>query len=256
MLTFPANARASLKLLQLLDDPEFHLDAALQLVLAEPVIAARLVALANSAIFAHRGVRVENVRGAVNLLGMKTLRTLVASIVVRQVCGAIADPALRAEADQLWRHCAQVAALASVIARDVARTDPDTAMFAGIVHEVGSFYRLYRHDGGATLAEGYAVLSAAAAAAALTRDVLEVLMVPPTVIEAVSALGSAQRRVPPASLADSLQLANDLATVRSPFEDQPVLDASIDCPVGATTLQAILAARAEEIAAASEALLV
>lgn len=256
MLTFPANARASLKLLQLLDDPEFHLDAAIQLVLAEPVIAARLVALANSAIFAHRGVRVENVRGAVNLLGMKTLRTLVASIVVRQVCGAVADPVLRAQADRLWRHCAQVAALASVIARDVARTDPDTAMFAGIVHEVGSFYRLYRHDGGAPLADEYAALGRAAADAALTREVLEVLMVPGSIVDAVASLGGALRRMPPASLADSLQLANDLAAVRSPVEDQPALDASVDCLVGATTLQAILAARAGEIAAASEALLV
>jgi len=41
-------------------------------------------------------------------------------------------------------HTAHVASLAHVIARRVTRLDPETALFAGIIHEVGGFYLLSR----------------------------------------------------------------------------------------------------------------
>jgi hypothetical protein len=257
MLVFPANVKASLKLLQLLDDPDFHLDTAAQIVITEPVIAARVVAIGNSAIFARRSSRVENVRTAVNLLGLNILRSLVAAIVVRQVCTAIASPALRAKTELLWQHSAHVAALAFVLARHVARVDPDTAMFAGIVHEIDGFYRLYRADGGAELAGEYPLPSSADADRALARNVLEALMVPKPVVSAVESLWGDGHNIPPATLEDTLSLANDLAAIPSPFDgtaDGASVD-SIDFDVRGSTLQTILAEYADEIRSLTEALL-
>jgi len=258
LLIFPANVKASLKFLQVLDDPDFHLEAALQLVIAEPVIAARLVAVSNSAIYARRGATVDNVRTAVNLLGLKTLRALVAAIVVRQICSAVATPAIRAQAEQLWQHCAHVAALAYVIGREGARIDADTAMFAGIVHEVGGFYWLYRADGGAELASEYSEFSSSDSADAghlLTRKVLEALLVPAHIVTAVESLDRPTCPMPPVTLADTLHLANQLAAVRSPFDVSaacnPIDDAAHD-----TALPAILAEFADEIRSLAEALLV
>jgi HD-like signal output (HDOD) protein len=116
---------------------------AARLVQAEPLLAARTVAIANSAAYNRSGNDVTNVRAAVQRVGFRTL-------------GALAAPSscaswqrdhrsrLRAKADQLWQHSAHVAALAQVIARRVSFVDPETAMFAGIVHEVGGFYLLSR----------------------------------------------------------------------------------------------------------------
>ena len=265
MLIFPANVKASLKLLEVLEDPDFHLEAAAQLVIADPVIAARLVAVGNSAIFA-RGTTVDNVRTAVNRLGLRTVRTLVAGIVVRQICSAVAAPAIRAQAEQLWQHCAHVGALAYVIGRDVARIDPDTAMFAGIVHEVGGFYRLYRADGGAELAGEDASPGAAEAGCALTRSVLEALLVPEAIVAAVESLDEAPewatRPMPPATLADTLHLANELTAVASPFA-MNVMNAAaagignpIDTEGRGKTLPPVLAESADEIKSLAEALLV
>jgi HD-like signal output (HDOD) protein len=47
-LTFPTNVNATLKLQQALSDPELHADDAARLVQAEPLLAARTVAIANS----------------------------------------------------------------------------------------------------------------------------------------------------------------------------------------------------------------
>ena len=46
MLVFPTNVKATLKLLQSMEAPDFHLDAAVKLAQADPLIAARLVAVA------------------------------------------------------------------------------------------------------------------------------------------------------------------------------------------------------------------
>ncbi len=257
-MIFPANVKVSLKLLQLLDDPDFHLDAAAQLVLAEPVISARVVAIGNSAIFARRDTRVDNVRTAVNLLGLKTLRSIVAAVVVRQVCSAIAAPAIRKKAELLWQHCAHVAAHAYVVARHVSKVDPDTAMFAGIVHEIDGFYWLYHTDAGSGSLEECLYRESAETARTLARDVLKSLMVPKPVVSAVESLWEEGHNIPPATLGDTLILANRLAAIRSPLdntEEEAGADV-IDFAVRGTTLQAILAESADEIRSLTDALLI
>ena len=145
-LTFPTNVDATLKLQRALNDPDCHADAAARLVQAEPLLAARTVAIANSAAYNRSGNEVTNVRAAVQRVGFRTLNALAAAVIVRQLDSKITQPALRAKADQLWQHSAHVAALSQVIARRVTHTDPETALFAGIVHEVGGFYLLSRAE--------------------------------------------------------------------------------------------------------------
>ena len=262
MLVFPTNVKATLKLLQSMEAPDFHLDAAVKLAQADPLIAARLVAVANSAAFLHRNGRIENVRTAVNLLGLKTVRALVASIVVRQICSAVADPALRAQADRLWCHCAEVAALANVIARRVAGIDADTAMFAGIVHEIGGFYRIYRADGGAEFTSGAPFATTETTSLDLTRKVLEALLVPESIIAAVEALADEVTAQPPVTLADTLRLANAFAQTPSPMDTEIVADAvaepaaRIDFAVDGQSLQTVLAESATEIGALKDALVI
>lgn len=260
-LIFPTNVRASLKLQQALDDPDCHLEVAAQLVLAEPLIAARLVAIGNSVAYTRYGAKVDNVRTAVSLLGFKTLRSLVASIVVRQFSSAIVEPAIREKAELLWQHCAQVAALAKVIARQVTQLDPDTAMFAGIVHEIGGFYLLSRAEEFPGLLEGGPDRWAADTDRDLARSVLRILMVPKPVISAVESLWEGVRNIPPVTLGDTLVLANDLAPIHSPLTssaDASTLRAAecIDFEVRDKTLQAILAESADEIKSLTDALLI
>ena len=146
-IIFPTSVNAALRLQLALDNPDCHIEDAIKLVLGEPQLAARTVALANSAAFNRNGeATVTNVRAAVMRIGYRSLQMLVASLVVRQFGSRIVDPALRLKAEQLWEHTAHVAALAQVFARRVTFINPDTALFAAIVHEVGGFYLLSRAD--------------------------------------------------------------------------------------------------------------
>lgn len=259
-LIFPANLAAALNLQQALDDPGCHLEAAAELVLAEPLIAARLVAIGNSVAYTRFGGRISNVRSAVSLLGFKTLRSLVAAIVVRQFAGAMSDASLLRKGELLWQHCANVAALAKVIAREFTEVDPETAMFAAIVHEISGFYLLFRAEEFPELLQGVPDESSKEASRVLAQCVLQVLKVPKAVASAVEHLYSGTSSLPPASLGDVLALANDLASVPSPLAGLEIAGSAtpaqlVDFQVGDKTLQGVLAESEGEIRSMLEALL-
>lgn len=260
-LIFPTNMRAAINLQRALNDPDCHLESAAQLALGEPLIAARLVAIANSVAYTRYGAKVDNLRNAINLLGFKTLRSLVAAIIVRQFSGGIADPAIREKAELLWQHSAHVAALAKVIAAHLPQLDPDTALFAGIVHEIGGFYLLSRAEALPALLEDSPEGRPDDAERKLALRVLDILMVPQTVASAVESLWRGLHAIPPATLGDTLALANDLAAVPSPLPRSAtagIVQAAepVDFEIRGKMLQAILAESAGEIRSLTDMLLV
>ncbi|GGY10828.1 HDOD domain-containing protein [Pseudoduganella dura] len=259
-LAFPASVEASVKLQQALVDPECHVDLAARLIGADPLLAARTVAIANSIAFNRSGTPISSVRAAVQRLGVRTLQSLVAALIVRQLGSTLADAGLRASVAQLWEHTAHTAALAQVIARRVTHVDPDTALFAGIVHEVGAFYVLSRAgefpgllDGGGDewLEHGETVVG---------RSVFGALMVPEHVVRAIEAMWTGMRALPPETLGDTLLLADDLAQVASPMHARPGATTpqaarTIDFAVGDGTLQAILDESRHEVQSLRAALM-
>lgn len=260
-LTFPTNVNASLKLQQALDDPNCHIDTAAKLVMADPLLSARTVAIANSAAYNRSGNEITNVKVAVSRLGFRTLKSLVASVIVRQLDSKITDPALKLKATQLWEHSAHVSALAQVIARHVTRVDADTAMFAGIVHEVGGFYLLSRAQEFPGLLDGDPEDWIEYGEKLIGRGVLKKLGVPDAVMTAVEALWHGVSAIPPETLGDTLLLANELARVVSPLHEKENVAlrreaVNINFEIADDTLQNILQESEEEIESLTAALLV
>lgn len=258
-ITFPTHVEATLRLQRALADPDCHVEAAARLVQSEPLLAARTVAIANSAAYNRSGNEVTSVSAALQRIGFRTLGALAASVIVRQLGGQISDPALRQQADQLWQHSAHVAALAQVIARRVSHVDPETAMFAGIVHQVGGFYLLSRAHEFPGLLEGGAEEWIEHGEVAIGRSVLKRLGVPAPVMEAIEALWIGMRALPPETLGDTLILASDLTTTESPLHRRAGAvglqsAATIDFAIGDGTLAAVLQESADEIASLSAAL--
>jgi hypothetical protein len=260
-LIFPTNVSASLKLQQALDDPKTHIGDAINLVTAEPLIAARTVALANSAAINRVGNEITSVRNAVMRIGYKSLHALVAGVIMRQMGSKIGDPKLRAMSQQLWEHSAHVAALAQVIARRVTHVNAETAMFAGIIHEVGGFYLLSRAEGYPGLFDGEPAEWIEHAEQPLGRAVLGRLAVPQPVSEAIEVLWQGVWTLPPESLGDTLIIANELAQVGSPLHQRgggaPEPNAEmLELDVSGQTLAEILEESDTEIRSLTAALLV
>jgi HD-like signal output (HDOD) protein len=254
-LVFPTTAELALKVQRMIDDPDCSIDRLARLVQADPLLATRVVAMANSVIYNRSGRAVADVRSAVSRLGFHSLRVLAAAVVVRQMQAMACSPAHRQLALRLWEHTAHVAALAQVIARRVTHVNPDMAFFAGIVHEIGGFYLIGRGDAYPGLLEsahGSLIAWDAGGAAEIGRAVLQRLTAPAEVVEAIETLWNGYLALPPHSLGDTLLLADQLAPVESPLSElagngREGTAPDIDLVLDDQTLAAILRESAGEV---------
>jgi HD-like signal output (HDOD) protein len=159
------------------------------------------------------------VRTAVLRLGFRYLRSLASGGRHPRNWRSPLSASDRAMAARLWEHTAHVAALAHVIARKVTHLDPETAMFAGIVHEVGAFYLISRAaEYPGLLDEDFSAWTETGEAE-VGRAVLKVLSVPQTVVDAIEVCWRGFLALPPTTLGDTLLLADELAPVESPLRD-------------------------------------
>jgi len=259
-LVFPTGALVALKLHQALDDPDCHVNAAEKLIQAEPLLAARVIAIANSIIYNRFGREVTDVRTAVSRIGFGTVRSTAMALVVRQMAGNSVDPRHKELVNKLWEHTAHVASLSNVIARYVTRQDPDTAMFAGIIHEIGGFYMLSRAGDFPGLLEGDFADWIETGESEVGRAVLKKLSVPESISAAIEEYWDGFLAMPAVTLADTLLLADELAPLPSPLRhlngvsEEGGMAASVEMMIGEETLSRILAEAAEEVASLTRAL--
>ncbi len=258
-IVFPTHVDIALRVQRLLDDPDCSTDQLGKLIAADPLLSARVVSMANTVAYNPGGRSISDVRGAVARLGFKTLRTLATAVVVRQMQEMPSTPELRKLAAQLWDHTAHVAALARILAKRVTHQDPEAAFFAGVVHEVGSFYLLSRAARFPELLSEGLALWLDAGEVQIGRAVLKALDVPAAISEAMEAVWEGYLSIPPESLGDTLLLAKQLAPVESPLANwegrsgkgEPV---DFDILIGDEMLNSILADSAEDVASLTAAL--
>jgi len=194
-------------------------------------------------------------------IGYQNLFALAAAMVVRQFGSKLTDPKLRVKAEQLWHHTIAVAALARLIARDVTGVNEDTALFAGIVHEVGGFYLLSRADEYPGLLEEDPENWHSASEEIITREVMRKLCIPEPVAEAIEGLRDAFMSIPPDTLQDTLLLANHLTPVASPLQEAqrdlpPHTDSAIDLFIDEERMRQLLRQARDNAAEMNAALLV
>lgn len=251
-IAFPTGLDVSLKILRQLDDPDCHIDRAIQLIRGEPLIAARVVAVANSTAYSRGGQPVTDLRNAISRIGLRTTRTLTVAIATRQMAGQTPQAAIRSIAARLWEHTAHVAALAHVIARRVTHLDAETAFFAGIVHEIGGFYLLSRAAEFPGLLDGDPADWTEQTEPIVGRAILTRLEVPDEVTQAIESMWDGFLALPPATLGDTLLLADELAPVPSPLYQSPnalveTMTPIIDSLVDQEMLSTILAESAADV---------
>ncbi len=103
---------------------------------ADPAIATKLLRTANSARFRGQ-TAARTVDEAVVRLGLPTTHRLVVTFALREVFRTHSGT-LREQMRRLWQHSCRVAALSQVLARKLGGFDPEFALLAGLVHDLGA----------------------------------------------------------------------------------------------------------------------
>lgn len=143
-VVFPTYFDAVLRLRKILQDPEQSIAEIARAVSVEPLISAKLLHLANSVAFNPEGREVVDLKSAIMRLGLNAVRTAALSIVMTQLLRARGMADYAELTHGLWEHSIKTSAAARIIARTVPRLNADEAMLAGLIHDLGAFYMLYR----------------------------------------------------------------------------------------------------------------
>ncbi|MFA6061962.1 MAG: HDOD domain-containing protein [Gallionella sp.] len=257
-LAFPTGVQVALKVRDALDDEDCQLTGAARLIQAEPLLASRVIAIANSVVYNRSGQAVTEVKAALSMLGFSTVRSLAMALVTRQMAGQSSDPQHRELLAKLWEHTAHVAALAHAIARHVTHQNPESALFAAIVHDIGGFYMLSRAAEFPQLLMGDFSEWIESGEVLVGRAVLARLAVPDAVSAVLEEFWEGYLAMPPVTLADTLLLAEDLSPVASPLHHIAGVDegraAALEILIGEEMLSRILTEAAEEVASLTRAL--
>lgn len=143
-VVFPVAFSTTLRVRKELQDPDLSIERVATLVSIDPLVVAKLLSLANSVLYSRDGQPVRGLPGAIQRLGLQLVRTTALAIAMAQLLRSKEMVPFVALAQALWVHSVKTAIAARVIARTHARLNPDEALLAGLVHDLGAFYMLYR----------------------------------------------------------------------------------------------------------------
>lgn len=106
-----------------------------KIVGSDAALASRLLQVANSPLF-RGAAKIESVQNAIARLGVPQVRSLVTSLIMKQLYQTKSD-ILKKRMQQLWEHSTEVAAICHVLARKFTKLKPDEAMLGGLIHDIG-----------------------------------------------------------------------------------------------------------------------
>jgi putative nucleotidyltransferase with HDIG domain len=124
------------KAIQLAEDERSAAMDLATVISSDQALTAKLLKLSNSAYYGYAR-RISNVREAVILLGMRTVRSVAISSAIIDAFKVpdLADGGF--DQDLFWAHSVSVGLVAELIARETRTARPEDAFTAGVLHDVG-----------------------------------------------------------------------------------------------------------------------
>lgn len=247
-LNFPTSLDVSLRIKRLADDPDSSLDSIAAVVKAEPVLSAKVVRMANAVLLNPYGAQISDVNTAVKRIGLAALRCLAFAVAAEQLAQDHRSKHMRLIASGLWMHSVDVASWSYALARKLRTVNPDTAMLAGMMVDIGQFFLLARSSAYPALEENLEQFSEFVAVwnEPVGRAILEIFELPEDILDAFEYENPYGGSWPPASLGDLVFIATLAAETPNPFEsvlgirNRPELFESCIASIGKERLEALL----------------
>lgn len=134
-LDLPTIPDVAFKIRRAINDKNANSNKIARVVQIDPAITARLIKIANSPLYRGRR-KIESCPEALTRMGLKAAQGIITSFALKAVFKA-RSPVIRKKMSELWTHSSYVAAISAVFAHKTPGFDPDRAMLAGLVHDIG-----------------------------------------------------------------------------------------------------------------------
>jgi HD-like signal output (HDOD) protein len=132
----PSLPEIALRINRAVNDPALNLRKLATEIQTDPMIAARVIQVANSAMY-NSLRRVDGIQDAVSRIGLKVLQAIVMSVVLRNLFKPKSQ-LVHKRALKFYTHSIRVAAISSILARHLPGFNPEHAFLAGLLHDVGT----------------------------------------------------------------------------------------------------------------------
>ncbi len=130
-----------LKLAGLLQAPDSSMSEIGEVIIRDPNLTARLLALVNSAYYNFRG-RIDTVSRAVMIIGLQDLHNLIVAISAVRSFSSL--PNCLVNIDTFWRHGIHCGLIARALARRCHVLHPERLFIAGLLHDIGALVLYHR----------------------------------------------------------------------------------------------------------------
>ncbi|MGZ4957522.1 MAG: HDOD domain-containing protein [Methylobacter sp.] len=134
-LALPTIPEVSFKIRRAINADNSNVSSIARVVQIDPSITAKLIQISNSALYSGRK-KIESCPEALTRLGLKGAQDIITAFAMKSVFNA-KSPIIRQKMAELWAHSSYIASISAVFAHKIPGFDPDRAMLAGLVHDIG-----------------------------------------------------------------------------------------------------------------------
>ncbi|HEY8096534.1 MAG TPA: HDOD domain-containing protein [Methylobacter sp.] len=134
-LVLPTIPDVAFKIRRAINDDYASVSSIARIVQIDPSITARLIQISNSPLYMGRK-KIESCPEALTRLGLKTSQDIITAFAMQSVFNA-KSPVIRQKMAELWAHSSYIASISAVFAHKIPGFDPDRAMLAGLIHDIG-----------------------------------------------------------------------------------------------------------------------
>lgn len=135
-LSLPSLPEIALKIQRVYQDDLADLNSIVDLLMIDPAISAKLIKIANSVVYQGE-VPTETLKAAISRLGLDTTYKQVMAYAVNDLFKSSSNK-MKESMEELWAHSRKVAAISHLLAKETKLFNPELAMLAGLVHDLGA----------------------------------------------------------------------------------------------------------------------
>ncbi len=135
-LMLPTLPEVALKIRETVENENASAQQIADVLLQDASLSARLMQAANSPMY-RCNTKVEDVQTAVMRMGLTVVRDMVVRLAMKQMFQATSD-ALDEHFRKTWNTAIEVAAISRMLATTVKGVNPEQALLAGLVHNIGA----------------------------------------------------------------------------------------------------------------------
>lgn len=219
-LSFPTVLELSLRIKQLADDPDSSLKEIALAVRAEPVLSAKTVHMANTLLLNPYLAQISTVNDAVVRIGLAALRCLAYAVAAEQLARDHRSGRMRLVASGLWLHSIDVASWAYALAAHLKIGNPESALLAGMMRDIGQFYLLAKAADYPAVEQDMDRFAEFVCAweEPVGRAILDAFALPEEILDAFEEASPYTDMWPPTNLNDLLFIASLAAETPNPFD--------------------------------------